>query len=261
MYSEYGDCRPLWYTRTQSPIQFSILTHGRYEFRYSTILVSRDEQHGPLIFRASNHHASIVPGASPHLQTPTPESVTSQQSDKRLGPGSSPGMGKRIMHDCRRRHVERKRPKAHADRRQEPRMALFVGAVALLVAAAVAQPGEGNHSHHHGGHDDPFAGSGCNCSAFCGECSFVLCQTKYRCVPQSCLMNRAAASLTTHARGAANECSINATGKATITQYRMTQFGVVDMRNKNTCVRARPHQSRRSIALVQCPVDRSTPIR
>jgi hypothetical protein len=204
-------------------------------------------------------------------------------------------MGKRIMHDCRRSSKARGAQKrtqivtvrapgplsparARAEVRagararavpplrlrvglQEPRMALFVGAVALLVAAAVAQPGEGNHSHHHGGHDDPFAGSGCNCSAFCGECSFVLCQTKYRCVPQSCLMNRAAASLTTHARGAANECSINATGKATITQYRMTQFGVVDMRNKNTCVRARPHRSRRSIALVQCPVDRSTPIR
>lgn len=32
----------------------------------------------------------------------------------------------------------------------------------------------------------------------------------------------------------ANACAINATGRATVTQYRMTQFGVVDMDNKNT---------------------------
>ena len=67
------------------------------------------------------------------------------------------------------------------------RAALLLG---LGLGATTAQ-------HHH--HDDPFAGSGCNCTAFC-----------------------------------ADECAINATGPATITQYRMTQFGVVDMNNKNT---------------------------
>lgn len=48
---------------------------------------------------------------------------------------------------------------------------LFSAAVALLVTAASAQhgpPGEGNSSHHHHHGDDPFAGSGCNCTAFCG---------------------------------------------------------------------------------------------
>ena len=67
---------------------------------------------------------------------------------------------------------------------------LRILALASLVGASAAQ-------HHH--HEDPFAGSGCNCTAFCD-----------------------------------GKCAINATGKATITQYRMTQFGVVDMTNKNT---------------------------
>ena len=59
-------------------------------------------------------------------------------------------------------------------------LAMRTACLALLAATVVAQ-----HGWHH---RDPFAGSGCNCSAFCKD-----------------------------------ECSINATAAATITQYRMTQ--------------------------------------
>ena len=51
---------------------------------------------------------------------------------------------------------------------------VFAAALALLVTCASAQhgpPGEGNSSHHHHGGDDPFAGSGCNCTSFCVSCA------------------------------------------------------------------------------------------
>ena len=47
--------------------------------------------------------------------------------------------------------------------------------------------------------NDPFAGSGCNCSAFCD-----------------------------------GECAINATGKANVTLYRMTPPDVLSLDDKNT---------------------------
>ena len=72
-------------------------------------------------------------------------------------------------------------------------MAALVALTLLLLMTVIP-------AQHHGWHHrDPFAGSGCNCTAFC-----------------------------------AGTCAINATTAATITQYRMTQFGVVDMTNKNT---------------------------